>query len=268
MKTQVGEQPFHVRRVFCAGMWHEGDRVALSREETYHATTVLRLKDGDPIGVFNGLGKAGLGTLRSTSAKRRSAFDVEIIAVTPPQNLSRWTLAFGWPKKAAVEFLVRRGTEIGVRAFWPLSTQWSERATDWPAGGSLVQHPPIAGHRLHKLAIEACKQCELDTVPEFWEPLSFEIWLERQKARHASLFYASEHKRFAPLSDNSKLRGHEHLFLVGPPGGWSAQERAALEKSEFQAVGLGPLALRSETAAVVGLFSLMAFQRALPESQG
>jgi 16S rRNA (uracil1498-N3)-methyltransferase len=109
--------------------------------------------------------------------------------------------------------------------------------------------------RLH--AIEAAEQSWRLTVPEVAAPKALDATLETWPA-DAPLLYCDERRRARPmlqaLKGRDDLRGCAWSILIGPEGGFTAQEQAALDAvAAAIPVSLGPRIVRAETAAVMAL---------------
>jgi 16S rRNA (uracil1498-N3)-methyltransferase len=160
-------------------------------------------------------------------------------------------LCFAPLKKDAVDFLVEKGTELGVARFQPVLTQHT-------ASNRINQS------RLSLVATEAAEQSERLTVPEVLEPISLEVlrtgW---PKDRH--LLICAEAGAATPIAQaltalTSDVRlSHKYAVLIGPEGGFQDDELDRLKKLPFVTpVGLGPRILRAETAALAALSAFQA----------
>jgi 16S rRNA (uracil1498-N3)-methyltransferase len=211
-----------------------GDEIMLSADESHHLAHVMRLKVGEAVEVVNGRGALALGRVASASAKGAR---ISLDAVSAQGAASRITIAFGVPKPPAMEFILRRATEVGVGAFQPLVTRHSLRLSEWNE------------RRWSKIIHEVCKQCQELRFPELLAPVKLESWLgARPAGRCAVLFDEEDRATRAPLPTTAT--GYD--LLVGPEGGWSPEETALLKAAGAVVYGLGRNRLRAEMAALVG----------------
>jgi 16S rRNA (uracil1498-N3)-methyltransferase len=154
-------------------------------------------------------------------------------------------------KKDAVDFLVEKGTELGVARFQPVLTAHT-------ASNRINQS------RLAVVATEAAEQSERLTVPEVLEPISLEsLRTGWPKDRH--LLICAEAGAAQPIAQaltslTSDVRTpNKYAVLIGPEGGFQDDELDRLKKLPFvTAVGLGPRILRAETAALAALSAFQA----------
>jgi 16S rRNA (uracil1498-N3)-methyltransferase len=156
-------------------------------------------------------------------------------------------------KKDAVDFLVEKGTELGVTRFQPVLTAHS-------ASNRINQS------RLSAVAIEAAEQCERLTVPEVLEPISLEA-LRTGFPKDRQLLICAEAGEATPIAQAlSKLTSdvsspNRFAVLIGPEGGFQDDELDRLRKLHFVTpVGLGPRILRAETAALAALAAFQAIR--------
>ena len=224
--------------------------LGLDAARAHYLRHVLRLARGARIAVFNatdgeyaaridGFGK-GWCTV-SLEEKRRE----------PSAEPDLW-LVFAPIKRARLDFIAEKATELGVSALWPVITRHT-----------IVTR--VNRERLIATAIEAAEQSERLSVPEVREPVKLEEALERWPAERR-LVFCDESGGGGPIADvlaKEDLR-RPHAILTGPEGGFARGELDALRKLPFStAVGLGPRVLRADTAALTALavFQALAHDR-------
>lgn len=214
-------------------------RVSLPEAQAHYVLNVMRLAAGDAVLVFNG--RDGEWTARVETPRKKECA-LALTTQTRPQSPEPdvW-LAFAPIKRARLDLLVEKATELGVSALWPIFTQHTNAER-------------INAERLRATAIEAAEQCERLSVPHI-EPAQdlqqfFSAW-----PRERRLFVLDETGGGAALS--AELSQNAELpcgFLVGPEGGFAKSELDALAQLAFVTrVGLGPRILRAETAALAAL---------------
>jgi 16S rRNA (uracil1498-N3)-methyltransferase len=237
-------------RLYVAPDLAAGAALALPPEQAHYLGTVLRLAPGAVIAVFNGrdgewaarldaLGKSGAAL---TLLSRR-------LAQTEAPDL--WLL-FAPIKRARIDFLVEKATELGVAELHPVLTR---RTT--------VERVNLDRLRAH--AIEAAEQTERLSVPRLVELLP----LERKLAQWPSerrLLLCDESGTAPPIGEVLAIAAPgAWAVLTGPEGGFAETELDALRKLPFVCpVGLGPRILRADTAA---LSALAVFQALLGDWQ-
>jgi 16S rRNA (uracil1498-N3)-methyltransferase len=150
-------------------------------------------------------------------------------------------LAFAPIKRARIDLIAEKATELGVSVLWPVMTRRAEPSR-------------VNIERLRNIAIEAAEQTERIDVPVVEEPRALARLLEEWPPDRV-LFACAEAGDAEPIAGAVEARRNRPAgFLVGPEGGFAPAELDALRKLPFViAVGLGPRLLRAETAAIVAL---------------
>ncbi len=201
---------------------------------------VLRLMPGAAVAAFNEsagewlcrLGDAGHG--HATVAVERRLRSPE------PEN-DLWLL-FAPLKRARLDWLVEKATELGAAALVPV---WTER----------TQPERLNRDRLQAIAIAAAEQSERLSVPEVFAPERLDRVLAAWPPARP-LIVCDETGGGVPIAEALRglSPGRPAALLVGPEGGFAETELDALGKLPIVSrVGLGPRVLRAETAAVAAL---------------
>jgi 16S rRNA (uracil1498-N3)-methyltransferase len=268
------------RFVVPADLLVAGAAFDLPAEVAHQARDVLRLVPGDALTLLDGAGGEWPATLTEVSRARvRVAVAERQASAAEPRT--RLVLCQGMLKAAKLEWVLQKGTELGVAAFVPLLC---ERAV------SGVEEMGAAKRaRWQRILFEATEQCGRARVPDLREPRPLSHALADLPARAIALMpWEEEHAtslRFALASalhgslpnaakgssaSEQELRtgnppSHEfrlapgdaaaaprdiYLF-VGPEGGFSSGEVALARRHGAIPLTLGPRILRAETAAVV-----------------
>jgi len=170
---------------------------------------------------------------------KRDVTATALARVRPPAAEPGPTLAMAAIKRARLELVVEKATELGVAEIRPLAT--ARAVVD------RVNHD-----RLAAIATEAAEQCERLTVPAI-APLRPLDAVLAERISDRPLYAAVERADATALAAAVAAHGAGDL-LIGPEGGFTAAERAALAATPgVVAVSLGPRILRAETAAIAGL---------------
>jgi 16S rRNA (uracil1498-N3)-methyltransferase len=217
-----------------------GAIVELAPGQAHQVRSVLRLSAGDAVALFNGRDGEWLG--------RIDVVDKRGVAVALERQLRRqeaepdlWLL-FAPVKRAGVDLVAEKATELGVSALLPVITE-------------RTQAERVKTDRLLANAIEAAEQSERLTVPEVREPERLvKLLAGWNPERH--LVLCDESGTAPPLAAVAAglPAGRPLAVLVGPEGGFSRAELDALGKLAFvSAAALGPRVLRAETAALAAL---------------
>ncbi len=210
------------------------EEVIITGDQAKHLS-VLRVKTGEIIAVFDGLGhKYDCKILQNN----KNNFIAEQLSKTPysAESPVSITLAQGIAKGEKMDFIIQKATELGVNKIIPLITERSQ-----------VRHTAKI-ERWRKIAISAAEQSCRGKVPEINEPVSLEVFL---KSRHIGLiFYEEETGKHLKQTLKDFKDSKEITLLIGPAGGFSKEQvKAAVEKGLLGA-SLGPRILRTETAAI------------------
>ena len=163
-------------------------------------------------------------------------------------------LAFGIPKPAAFEFIIKRCSEVGLYAFQPLVTRFSQYQ------GYFNQK------KWEKIILEISKQCEQTYFPKLLPAMAFSEWLKKT-AHHQPIICCSSSHRYSKIdTEELKKLSLKHAYyslLIGPEGDFSQQELAEIENAasqlqdySFKYLGLGKNRLRTETAALTAIIVL------------
>lgn len=227
----------------------ENSSAALTQKQAHYLRTVLRRDAGAELLLFNEIsgefaasvaeiGKKGaIVEIRSRTRAPEAEADIELL--TAPV------------KRAALEMIIQKGTELGARRFRPVMTDRTNAER-------------IRRDRLQAIALEAAEQCGRLSVPDVAEPARLPEVLLRWDASRP-LYYCDEagddpdqewggrEGRAAPMLDSVDAAGPAAI-LIGPEGGFSPDERKWLHALPYvKAVTLGPRILRADTAAIVAL---------------
>jgi len=231
------------RRVFAGPEQFRGREVWLSPAEAHHLKRVLRLTAGDRVEVVDGHGRIFTAEIcRLSDRDSRLRLCGEIAAATEsPLHL---TLGQALVRAEALDLIIRQVTELGVRQIIPFYAERSlVRAEAWQPG-------KLA--RWQRLAQEAVKTSERACLPILTAPVSFAEVLTGIEEMKIICWEDLRHQGDRPpLAGASRPR--QVRLLIGPEGGFTAQEVAAAQAAGFQLLGLGPRRLRVETAAVAAV---------------
>lgn len=226
-----------------------GAQALLGGDEAKHAAQVLRLRSGDRIMVFDGRGRsAGAEILDISKSELRLELGQEILA---PKLEPEICLAQAVPKGKTMDLIVQKAVELGVSRIQPLITRNTVVQVDG-------DDAPRKSAKWQRVALEACKQCGQDLLPEVLPVRDFASWIDDSEG---------ELKIIASLlpgvrSLRELLRGTERgtlrrvTLLVGPEGDFSAAEGAAAMEAGFLPASLGSIVLRAETAAFFGISAI------------
>jgi 16S rRNA (uracil1498-N3)-methyltransferase len=207
--------------------------------QAHYLRNVLRCAPGDLVALFNGRDGEWQARLAQLGKHAGAAVcEVQTRPQTPPDDL--W-LVFAPIKRARIDFLVEKATELGVSELHPVMTR----------------HTAVERLNLERLAanaVEAAEQSERLSVPVIHPARSLDRLLMDWPVDRR-LIVCDETGTAPPIAGAlADLPPSPLAVLIGPEGGFAETELDALRKLPFVCrVGLGPLVLRADTAALAGL---------------
>jgi 16S rRNA (uracil1498-N3)-methyltransferase len=220
--------------------------IDLPPEVSHHAARVLRLRVGEPLVLFDGLGGEYLARVIASGPPVRVRIDrFDPIERESPLDV---TLVQAMIAADKLDWVVEKATELGVA-----------RIVVVDAARSVVR---LAGERLRRretrwneIAVAACCQCGRNRVPKVAAASDLDAALARAPIDAARLILAPD--AGAPLSSGPPLPPRLAL-LIGPEGGWCDDEVARAVSAGCRLASLGPRVLRTETAGLAALAAVQA----------
>ena len=207
----------------------------LTNEQTHYVKDVMRLKIGDKLSIFNTLGEWNV----AIESYEKNGAKIKIMEkVRDKDNEKNIWLAFSPIKQNPLNFVIQKGTELGVRKFIPIL---SDR--------TIVREVNI--ERIKKIIVEASEQSNRISVPEINKPDSLKFFL--------SIFPKNGCLIFCDI--NSNQNNLKNIFekkvdgpmciLIGPEGDFSENERKMIiDHNQTYSISLAKNILKSETAAL------------------
>lgn len=211
----------------------------VSGNSAHYLSHVMRCAPGDEIALFNG--RDGEWRAVIDAIGRRDCLLCPAELLRPQSAGPDLWLLFAPVKRASTDFLVQKATELGVAVLQPVATRRgvAER---------------VNLDRFRANAVEAAEQCGRLTVPEIREMTSLPDLLDAWPSGRQLLF-CDEAGAAPPIPGVlADAPAGDWAILVGPEGGFDADERRRLHGERFVApVSLGPRILRAETAALAAV---------------
>ena len=210
----------------------------LPKEQSHYLKDVMRVKVGDIFSVFNSQGewKASIQNYEKQVVK------IKILEkLRDKKNEQNIWLAFTPIKQNPLNFIIQKGTELGVQKFIPIL---SER--------TIVKDINI--ERLKKIIIESAEQSNRISVPEIVKLENIKNFLISFPKKGCLVFCdincdKSDLKNILSKKDIGPI-----CVLIGPEGDFSENERKLIvELEQSQSISLAPNILRAETAAVAAV---------------
>lgn len=225
-----------LRNVFVDRDLAVGDTVGLDEVEARHLVKVLRVRDGESVGLLNGRGTCGVGRIEQVEdGRRRCACRCAVESVERvPGPCLRMHLLVAPPRPKHMDFIAETATALGVVSITPVLCERSVRC-------------PTRHDRWEAAAVTALKQSGNPFMPEIHEATPFGEALTR--SRGAGCFGdvfddADAVEWIAPACGDVEV-------WIGPEGGFTDAEREALFGAGLTPVRVGRWTLRVEIAVPV-----------------
>jgi 16S rRNA (uracil1498-N3)-methyltransferase len=228
-----------IERFFLPETFKETQETTVEGQEFHHMAHAMRIKEGQEIELINGLGQLAKGKV--TSLQKRSA-TVEICEILSEEKRgAEFILAQAIPRINRLDYIIEKGTELGMTQLWLFPGERSERKEL-----SIAQQ-----ERAQAIAIAAMKQCGRLFLPLITLKPALVKW---DAPKSAASFFGDLDSR-APYFANLKIDQKQNLlFYVGPESGFSEKEENFLrEFLKAEGVKLHNNILRTDTAALVAL---------------
>jgi 16S rRNA (uracil1498-N3)-methyltransferase len=229
-----------------------GAEITLPDDIAHQARDVLRLRIGESLHLLDGAG--GVYAAELTQLTRREVSVRLGLREEGPAPLPvRLTLCLGLLKAAKFEWVLQKGTELGIATFQPLLTERAIAAAEELGSAKRLRYERIIAEALEQSggawlpALAApCSLAEaLAAAPA--NAIKLIPWEEATAAPITSTLTAKAARRAIPTAASAV----EVWLFIGPEGGFSADEVYAAQAAGALPVTLGPRILRAETAAIV-----------------
>jgi 16S rRNA (uracil1498-N3)-methyltransferase len=231
------------RRFFVEGAKEIGSALEIGGADAHKIEHVLRLGQGDRIVVIDSAARTFAATIVGLGRVVRANVVEEIVDARAAPAALRIDVAQAVPKGPRMDFVVEKGSELGVETFLPF---YCERSIGRDVGAEKAA-------RWRRIARAAAQQCGRASVPAILDAMPFDVLLERFGEYDAVLF-AWELAEPAPLhrrlAEALPAAGRA-LVVVGPEGGFSHEEAELAQRRGAVMLWLGPRVLRTDTAALV-----------------
>jgi 16S rRNA (uracil1498-N3)-methyltransferase len=223
------------------------DRLQLDAEETHHCVDVMRAVIGQRVVVFNGLGIEALTEITHIGKSEVQLKPIQV--VTTPALPCLITLAQAIPKGKNMDLIVQKATELGVSKIVPVISERTVVQLDEQEAARKVE-------KWQEIVIEAGKQCGQSRLPEIVPPIAPRRFFN-EADRHDISFIASLQQdarsfktTLAEFKAQHGRRPQSALILIGPEGDFTPAEAALAKSAGCIPISLGPIVLRTETAAL------------------
>jgi 16S rRNA (uracil1498-N3)-methyltransferase len=227
--------------------------IFLEGKEHHHLSKVARIKPGELVWLFDKIGKEHRACVEEIGKDKTRLLIVE--TKKKRETKIRITLAQVMLKTKKMDLVIQKATELGMHVIRPII---SDRTVV-----KIEDRQYKKTERWKRIIVEASKQCGRSSLPEIHPPIGLNTFINR-KEKAKKLFLSERGGKFLrdilmyPLKMETKIPGSV-ILLVGPEGGWTEGEEQDIMENYYEAVSLGSLTLRSETAAIVSMAMVSQF---------
>lgn len=195
---------------------------------------VLRFRIGQQLVLFNDNEDKLYKIIEIEKDSIHLEYITDFNRVLPKKNIYLfWSLL----KKDKNDWVIQKGTELGVSHFIPLIADRSEKT-----GFNI--------NRAEKIAIEAAEQCGRSDIPKIRDAMHVVKAIEQYKDKVVMVVCEQG-------SEDYKINETKLGILVGPEGGWSEKEKLLFKDNGLKHLGLNDFTLRAETAVITGVIKLL-----------
>ena len=236
-----------MRRLFYAGALAE--KITITGGDAHHLAHVMRAQIGDEITVAGAGGRVARMTV-SAVVPDAVQLSLEEYLVQEEENSHEVILVQALLKGEKMDFVVQKAVELGAAALYPVMTERVVVRYD-------AKKAAARAARWQKIADEAAKQCGRRALMPVTEITELSSLLQNAEFFHTSdtaviFCYEGEAERSMRTALRA-LTARRIVLVVGPEGGFSLAEAAAVCAASAEVVSLGRLILRAETAALTAL---------------
>jgi 16S rRNA (uracil1498-N3)-methyltransferase len=226
-------------RLFVEAPLAEGARLDCTPAQANYLSNVMRMRAGDTLLAFNGHDGEWLARISET---RKGRCTLEAVAQTRQQTAGPDIhYLFAPLKKARLDYMVQKATELGVALLQPVMTRRTVAER-------------VNSDRMRANVVEAAEQCGVLRLPEVREPEKLATVLQNWPAKRALIFADEAAPTASPLEALGAIGAKPAALLIGPEGGFDQAERETLRALPFvHPISLGPRIMRADTAAVAAL---------------
>lgn len=224
--------------------------LTLEGEEAHHALRVMRLRAGDECEVFDGAGNAVRARILAAGGGSLTLGELRPLPPLPP--VAGITLALAIPKGGNMDLIVQKAVELGVQRIIPLVSERTIVRLN-------AKEAATKAAKWQRTALEACKQCGVNTLPVVEIPQSYSTFLKREDIPALRLVCAilPESRPMREVLESARAAGQDDaILLIGPEGDFSPAEYSAAMQTGYAPISLGPIILRVETAVFMALSSV------------
>lgn len=224
-------------RFYISTLFSEGAPIAVEEDEFHHLVRVMRGKVGDTVELINGKGQLAQCTITEIN-KRNATLQIDSL-INEPKPLFEVILAQAIPRGNRLDFILEKGTELGMTQLWLFPGDRSERHD--------FSEKQLA--RAQTIMAAALKQCG-----RLWMP---DLYFKEPIKKWGSLPYPTYFGDVAPdaplLLQKINRTKNGVIIIIGPESGLTDAEETKLKSLNATGIKLHTHILRTDTAALAAL---------------
>lgn len=237
-----------MRRFFIDGPLSE--HMVIENADAHHIASVLRMPAGSKVLVSATDGKAGKAEILTVNPSSIQLRLLEILEDTSEAPIAVW-LVQSLAKGEKMDFIIQKSVELGVYGIIPVATAHSVVRYD-----NAKQLDKV--NRWQKIAREAAKQCGRNYIPQVCPITDLNQILRNSDFASANKIMLYEGQASQGLKQAlTASQDESYVLFIGPEGGFSSNEVELCKKNGVQIVTMGPRIMRTETAALAAVATVM-----------
>ena len=205
---------------------------------------VLRIAIGEAITLFDGLGGEFAATVATIGKRSASVTLIAFDAIEREAPISI-TLVQALATGDKMDLIVQKAVELGVTGIAPITTARATLKLDSERAEKRVVH-------WQAVAVAACEQCGRNRIPVVHGVQTLDQWLAKRRDGICVLLHPLAEKSLLESVDGTK----PIALLIGPEGGFAAEEIARAVAHGAILAKFGPRILRTETAGIAAIAAL------------
>lgn len=227
-----------IRRFYADPERFSETSVVLDEDETRHLRDVLRLRTGEAIQIFDGVGREFRGVIEAVEKRRTLINDLTEVPPTSPESPLDLTIAAVLLKGDKLDLVVQKAVELGVNRFVPMTSA----RCDVKVGDAAKR-----AERWRRIAMEATKQCGRASLMEVADVADYSRLLDTTDDPDLTRIHFSERdgQNFEAVSGSTRI-----LAFIGPEGGWDDSELEKAKAAGIVSITFGGRVLKADTAAI------------------
>lgn len=219
------------------------DTITIIGSDVKHIKDVLRLRISDKVEVScDGM---NYHCVIDEILKDKVSLSINVMEEGKNESKVEIALFQGLSKGNKMDLIFQKGTEVGIKEFYPVATYRSVvKIND-------IKKEQTKVVRWNAIVEEASKQSKRDYIPQVKNIINFDQMIELLKAE-VNIIVPYEDEVVTTIKEGiSNIKSGKVNIIIGPEGGFEPDEIQRLKEIGAQVVTLGPRILRTETAGLV-----------------